>query len=43
MLLCVRVVCLRGVCGVRCENMSKRGKKAEDAVDGENGAGMISV
>lgn len=40
MLLCVRVVCLRGVFVVRSSSSMKRGKKAEEAVaDGENDNG----
>lgn len=37
MVLCVRVVCLRGVLAVRVSSSMKRGKKAEEAaVEGEN-------
>lgn len=36
-LLCVRVVCLRGVFAVRASSTMRRGKKAEEATsDGEN-------
>ncbi len=39
-LLCVRVVCLRGVLSVRASSSMKRGKKAEEAAaDGENDTG----
>lgn len=40
MLLCVRVVCLRGVLAVRAGSSMKRGKKDEvAAADGENDTG----
>lgn len=39
-LLCVRVVCLRGVFAARASSSMKRGKKAaEAAADGENDSG----
>lgn len=40
-LLCVRVVCLRGVFSVRSSSKMKRGKKTEEAAaaDGENDSG----
>lgn len=41
-LLCVRVVCLRGVFAARASSSMKRGKKAEEeaaAAEGENDAG----
>lgn len=43
-LLCVRVVCLRGVFAVRASSTMRRGKKAEEATsDGENDTSTTST